>query len=74
MTKSRHLYAAAEFFVSMPLVVLAQAVEALGYENPQFEMSRVLSLQHTLKNDFEKGDRFIGVIEQFEYDTEKEDE
>jgi UDP-N-acetyl-D-mannosaminuronate dehydrogenase len=53
MSTSRHLIDAAELFVSMPVTVLAQAVEALGYENPQYEMSRVLSLQQALKQDFE---------------------
>jgi hypothetical protein len=53
MATSKHLIDAAEFFTLMPITVLTQAVEALRYENPQDELSRVLTLQKALKQDFE---------------------
>ena len=72
MATSRHLIDVAEFFTSMPITVLAQAVEARGYENPQAELSRVLTLQEVLKSSFEKRDNMNPAKAEALYNRAKE--
>ena len=56
MATNRNLVEAAELFAKLPLTALAAAIEALGYESPTFEMSRMLSIQQQLKSQFEERD------------------
>jgi len=45
---------AAELVTKIPLTTLAKIVEAMGYENPAHEMTRLLTLQQQLKSQLEE--------------------